>query len=136
MTLLHPSVQSALIACGTRALFHHGRTITALIELDERARVQGIDLYGSAPKRNRTIHKAVAFMIDAMEDPKWSIEYAMANVHAPSKSYREQDLGSVGSTLGIPPRDGGTSDRRPNATRNRDPLQNERSAVTTPRDRN
>ena len=85
---------------GARALFYHGRTITALMQLAERARVQGIDLYGSAPKRNKTIHKAVAFMIDAMEDPKRVFRYAKANVHAPGRNYREQDLGNIGSTLG------------------------------------
>ena len=86
---------------GARALFYHGRTLSALMQLGERAAVQGIDLYDTAPKRKRTIHQAVAFMIDAIEDPKRVIKYAKTNRHpGPSKDYKVQDLGSLGSTLG------------------------------------
>lgn len=48
---------------GARALFYHGRTLSALVQLAERAAVQGIDLYNRAPRRNKTIHHAVAFFI-------------------------------------------------------------------------
>lgn len=59
------------------------------------------DIYGTAPKRKRTIHQGVAFMIDAMEDPKRVNKYAKTNRHpGPSKDYKVQDLGSIGSTLG------------------------------------
>ena len=40
---------------GARALFYTGRTLSALMQLAERAAVQGIDLYNTAPKRSKTI---------------------------------------------------------------------------------
>ena len=87
---------------GARALYYHGRTLSVLMQIGEWATVQGIDLYGTAPKRRRTIHQAAASMIDAMEDPKRDVKYAKTNRHpGPSKDYYTvQDLGSVGSTLG------------------------------------
>ena len=71
------------------------------MQLGERAAVQGIDLYGSAPKRKRTIHQAVAFMINAMEEPKRVLKYAKTSYHpGPSDNYKVQDLENIGSTLG------------------------------------
>ena len=86
---------------GARALYYDGRTITALMQLAERAAVQGIDLYATAPKPGQTIHRAVEFFINAMEDPELVFKYAKTNRHpGPSKNYKVQDLGSIGSTLG------------------------------------
>ena len=86
---------------GARALYYHGRTITGLIQLAERAAVQGIDLYGSAPGPNKTIHRSVTFFIDAMEQPDLVLQYAKVNHHpGPSKNYKIQDLGSIESTMG------------------------------------
>ena len=86
---------------GARALFYDGRTITALMQLAERAAVQGIDLYGTEPNSGQTIHQAVEFFLNAMEDPKVIFRYAKANRHpGGSKNYKVQDLGSIGSTLG------------------------------------
>ena len=48
---------------GARALFYHGRTITALSALAEKAKVQGIDLWDTAPTETKTIHLAVKFFI-------------------------------------------------------------------------
>ena len=86
---------------GARALFYHGRTLSALVQLAERAAVQGIDLYNSAPKKKKTIHQAVAFFIDAIEEPGLILKYAKTNkAPGPSKNYKVQDLGGLGSTMG------------------------------------
>ena len=86
---------------GARALFYSGRTLSGLVQLAERAAVQGIDLYNTAPKMNKTIHHAVAFFIDAVEDPDLILKYAKINHYpGPSKNYKSQDLGNLGSTLG------------------------------------
>lgn len=86
---------------GARALFYHGRTVTGLMQLAERAAVQGIDLYGSEPGPNKTIHNAVSFFIDAMEQPDLVLKYARINkAPGPSKNYKIQDLGSIESTMG------------------------------------
>lgn len=86
---------------GARALFYDGRTITALMQLAERAAVQGIDLYGTEPNPGQSVHRAVEFFLNAMEEPEVIFKYAKANRHpGPSKNYKRQDLGSIGSTLG------------------------------------
>ena len=85
---------------GARALFYHGRTITGMLQLAERAAVQGIDLYGSAPNPEKTIHNAVAFFINSIEQPDLVLEYAQANVYpGPSKNWKIQDLGRLGTTM-------------------------------------
>lgn len=85
---------------GARALFYHGRTISALIQIAERARVQGIDLYGRPQSGIGSIHRAVKFFLDAVVDPSVVLRYASTN-HAPGpfKDYTRQDLGAAG-TLG------------------------------------
>lgn len=90
---------------GAAALYYHGRTITALIQIAERARVQGIDLYSQAPDPGQTIHHVVKFMLDAMEDQTLVHGYASAN-HAPRsgrkfRDYTVQSLGGLSSTLGF-----------------------------------
>lgn len=86
---------------GARALFYHGRTLSALMQLAERASVQGIDLYAYAPNKEKTIHRAVAFFINAVEDPELVLRYARTNKSpGPSKNYKVQDLGGTGSTMG------------------------------------
>ena len=86
---------------GARALFYHGRPLSALVQLAERAAVQGIDLYNRAPRRNKTIHHAVAFFLNAVEKPELVLKYAKTNkAPGPSKNYKVQYLGSSGSTMG------------------------------------
>ena len=84
---------------GARALFYQGRTISALIQLAERARVQDIDLYARPPEGVGSIHQPVAFFIAAMREPDIVLKYARTN-HAPgpSKDYTRQYLG--GGSLG------------------------------------
>ena len=86
---------------GARALFYHGRTLSALMQLAERASVQGIDLYAYSPNSEKTIHRAVAFFIDAVEDPDLVLKYARTNrAPGPSKNYKVQYLSGSGSTMG------------------------------------
>ena len=85
---------------GARALFYHGRTITALSALAEKAKVQGIDLWDTAPSETKTIHLAVKFFIDAIENPDLVLRYASTNKSpGPSKDFKRQDIGT-GSTFG------------------------------------
>ena len=85
---------------GARALFYHGRTITALSSLAEKARVQGVDLWSTAPSKTKSIHLAVKFLIDAIENPDLVLGYASINKSpGPSKNYKRQDIGT-GSTFG------------------------------------
>ena len=84
---------------GARALFYTGRALSALVQLAERAAVQGIDLYNSAPNSNKTIHHAVKFFIDAMEQPELVVKYARTNfAPGPSNDYKYQDLGGMASS--------------------------------------
>ena len=86
---------------GARALFYQGRTLSALMQLAERAATQDIDLYQYAPRRDKTIHRAVGFFIDAVEEPELVLKYAKTNkAPGPSKNYKVQDLGGAGSTMG------------------------------------
>ena len=86
---------------GARALFYSGRTIAGLLQLAERAAVQGIDLYERAPSSKKTIHNAVAFFINSIEQPDLVLKYAQTNyVSGPSKNWKFQDLGNAGSTMG------------------------------------
>ena len=85
---------------GARALFYHGRTITGMLQLAERAAVQGIDLYERAPSPKKSIHNAVAFFINSIEQPDLVLKYARANLYpGPSKNWKIQDLGRLGTTM-------------------------------------
>ena len=85
---------------GARALFYHGRTTAALMQLAERAAVQGIDLHSMTPSPSKNIHQAVKFFIDAIEEPDIVMKYAKANRYpGPQKNYKIQDLGAD-STFG------------------------------------
>ena len=86
---------------GARAIFYTGRTISGLIQLAERARAQGLNLFRESPDEHRTIHQAVKFMLDALEDPKVVFPYAEQDFRPGSKNhYKDQTLGGLGSTMG------------------------------------
>ncbi len=86
---------------GARALFYTGRTLSGLTSIAEMARTQGIDLYSSGPSDEKTIHKAVAFMLDALENNDAVLSYASENYGpGPYGDWRQQDLGAPGDTLG------------------------------------
>ena len=76
---------------GARAMFYHGRTLSALFAIAKRAEVQGIDLLGA--ERKKSIHKAVGFYLDVAKDPNLVLKYAKKNkAPGPSKDYSYQDL--------------------------------------------
>ena len=85
---------------GARALFYHGRTISALIQIAERALIQNIDLYSRPTSGIGSLHHAIKFFLDAIRNPSLVLSYARTN-HAPgpSKNYKLQYLGGS-STLG------------------------------------
>jgi len=71
------------------------------MSIAEMAKTQGIDLYAYSPSKKKTIHRAVQFMLDALEHNQLVIKYAGENyVPGPSKNYRNQYLGESGSTFG------------------------------------
>lgn len=85
---------------GARALFYTGRTLSGLMSIAEMARAQGIDLYAMAPTEKKTIHRAVAFMLAAMDRDEVIYRYARENYDpGPSDEWRRQDLGSPGTTM-------------------------------------
>lgn len=76
---------------GARAMFYHGRTLSALFAIAKRAEVQGIDLLGI--ERDKDIHKAVGFYLDVADNPDVVLKYAKRNkAPGPSKDYTFQDL--------------------------------------------
>ena len=85
---------------GAQAMAYTGRTLSGLMSLAEMARVQGIDLYGSAPSAKKSIHQAVAFMVAALDCNKHIHRYARENYGAGRRDWRRQDLGSLGNALG------------------------------------
>ena len=85
---------------GARALFYTGRILTGLMSIAEIARAQGIDLYASGPSKEKTIHRAVAFMVAAMHDEEVVHPYAKANYYGTGKEWRKQDFGNVDATMG------------------------------------
>lgn len=86
---------------GSRALFYTGRTLSALMSIAEMAKTQGLDLYSHSPSENKTIHKAVQFMLDALGNYDLVFKYARENYNpGPNKDYRYQDVGRDGSTFG------------------------------------
>ena len=71
------------------------------MSIAEMARVQGVDLYAMGPSPDKTIHEAVDFMVAALERNERIHRYAKENYFpGPSKDWRQQYLGSLGSTLG------------------------------------
>ena len=78
---------------GSRALFYLGRTIAGLIQIAERARVQGIDLYQDS-YGGKDIHKTIQFFLDVVEAPDLIIKYAKKNKSPGSagRNYKIQDV--------------------------------------------
>ena len=86
---------------GARALMYAGRILSGLMGIAEMARVQGIDLYAQSPSEGQTIHKAVAFMVAAMDRNELIYPYAKENFYSgPNKDWRQQELRNLGSTVG------------------------------------
>ena len=86
---------------GARALMYTDKTLSGLMQLAERAAVQGINLFEAAPSPSKTIHQAVKFFIDAVEKPDIVLKYAKTNRHpGPSKNYKKQELRKTHAAFG------------------------------------
>lgn len=80
-------------ARGARALWYQRHAVASLVTIAEMAAVQGYDLY-ALEEDGRSVHTAVRFLLDAIEEPARVLPYARANVNpGPSDDHRAQDLG-------------------------------------------
>lgn len=78
---------------GARALWYQRHAIASLIAIAEMAAVQGVDLYGYRVE-GRDLHRAVAFLLAAVEDQTAVWPYAEADVNpGPSSNWMVQDMG-------------------------------------------
>lgn len=79
-------------ARGSRALWYQNYAVGMLVTIAEVAAQQGYDLYGME-KDGRSIHKAIAFLLDGINDPRIVLPYAKANFSpGPGLDWHEQDL--------------------------------------------
>jgi poly(beta-D-mannuronate) lyase len=79
-------------ARGARALWYQRQAIASLVVLAELAAAQGYDLWGLEIE-GRSLHLAVRFLLDALDDPGRVQGYAAANRSpGPSEDWRRQDL--------------------------------------------
>jgi poly(beta-D-mannuronate) lyase len=78
---------------GARALWYQRHAIASLVAIAELAAAQGHDLY-ARERGGRSLHTAVRFLLDAIEDPSLVWPYAEAN-HKPGvgQDHLDQDLG-------------------------------------------
>jgi poly(beta-D-mannuronate) lyase len=80
-------------ARGARALSYQRHAIASLMAIAEMAAAQGYDLYGLEGEDGQSIHRAITFLLDGIDDPAIVWPYAMANVHpGPYRNYKVQDL--------------------------------------------
>ncbi len=81
-------------ARGARALSYQRHAISSLVAIAEMAAVQGYDLYGIEGGQGQSIHRAIEFLLDGIDDPAIVWPYAMENVNpGPYRNYKVQDLG-------------------------------------------
>jgi poly(beta-D-mannuronate) lyase len=78
---------------GARALWYQRHAIASLATIAGIAAVQGHDLW-SAEASGRSLHRAITYLLDGIEEPRRVWRYASANVSpGPYANYRVQDLG-------------------------------------------
>jgi len=78
---------------GARALWYQRHAISSLAVIAEIAAVQGIDLWAYRSE-GRDLHRAIAFLLDAIADPRRVWPYAAENrTPGPYRNYLVQDLG-------------------------------------------
>ncbi|MEM7021194.1 MAG: alginate lyase family protein [Pseudomonadota bacterium] len=81
-------------ARGARALSYQRHAIASLVTIAEMAAAQGYDLYAVEGNGGQSIHRAIAFLLDGIDDPELVWPYAMENTQpGPNQNYRVQDLG-------------------------------------------
>jgi poly(beta-D-mannuronate) lyase len=81
-------------ARGARALSYQRHAIASLVAIAEMAAVQGSDLYGIEGDQGQSIHRAIAFLLDGIDDPAMVWPYALENINpGPYRNSKVQDLG-------------------------------------------
>jgi poly(beta-D-mannuronate) lyase len=79
-------------ARGARALWYQRQAIASLVAIAELAAMQGYDLW-SLEVEGRSLHAAIRFLLDAIDDPARVLAYAAENRSpGPSADWRRQDL--------------------------------------------
>jgi poly(beta-D-mannuronate) lyase len=81
-------------ARGSRALSYQRHAITSLVAIAEMAAAQGYDLYAIEGPEGQSIHRAIVFLLDGI-DQTWLVwPYARENDNPRSyRNYKVQDLG-------------------------------------------
>jgi poly(beta-D-mannuronate) lyase len=81
-------------ARGSRALSYQRHAITSLVAIAEMAAAQGYDLYGIEGPEGQSIHRAIAFLLDGIDQTSLVWPYARENQNPRSyRNYKVQDLG-------------------------------------------
>jgi poly(beta-D-mannuronate) lyase len=80
-------------ARGARAIYYQRHAISSLVAIAEMAATQGYDLYLLESENGGSLHRAIDFLLEAIEDPSLVLPYAQENTNpGPSRNYRVQDL--------------------------------------------
>jgi poly(beta-D-mannuronate) lyase len=81
-------------ARGSRALSYQRHAITSLVAIAEMAAAQGYDLYGVEGPEGQSIHRAIAFLLDGIDQTSLVWPYARENDNPGTyRNYKVQDLG-------------------------------------------
>jgi poly(beta-D-mannuronate) lyase len=81
-------------ARGSRALSYQRHAITSLVAIAEMAAAQGYDLYGVEGPEGQSIHRAIAFLLDGIDQTSLVWPYARENDNPRAyRNYKVQDLG-------------------------------------------
>ena len=81
-------------ARGSRALSYQRHAITSLVAIAEMAAAQGYDLYAIEGEQGQSIHRAIGFLLDGIDQTSLVWPYARENDNSGSyRNYKVQDLG-------------------------------------------
>ena len=81
-------------ARGSRALSYQRHAITSLVAIAEMAATQGYDLYAIEGPQGQSIHRAIGFLLDGIDQTSLVWPYARENDNSRSyRNYKVQDLG-------------------------------------------
>jgi poly(beta-D-mannuronate) lyase len=81
-------------ARGSRALSYQRHAIASLVAIAEMAAAQGYDLYGIEGPEGQSIHRAIEFLLDGIDQTSLVWRYAQENDNSRTyRNYKVQDLG-------------------------------------------
>ena len=81
-------------ARGSRALSYQRHAVTSLVAIAEMAAAQGYDLYGIEGPEGQSIHRAIGFLLDGIDQTTLVWPYARQNQNPRAyRNYKVQDLG-------------------------------------------